>query len=47
MKMTKTKAFELTFDFADFAGLDIAKKYGMKQAVHLFESALKTFMKET
>ncbi|MFK7827232.1 MAG: hypothetical protein AB8G05_24015 [Oligoflexales bacterium] len=40
MKMTKKQSMKKIFNFVDEEALDIAKQYGMKETVHLFESAL-------
>ena len=40
MKITKNKAASTVFNFVNDEALLIAKKFGMKEAVHLFEAAL-------
>ena len=40
MKITKKQSFEKIMDFANSDAITIAKKYGMKECVKLFEAAL-------
>ena len=40
MKVTKNQATSQVFNFVNEEALLLAKKYGMKEVVHLFEAAL-------